>query len=59
MAKFEADESNVGVAKPRIQPWVDPRRVLFPKNQFYPVFQAVVEEYLRTGKPVANPAGGF
>lgn len=55
VAKLEADEKNIGVAKPRIQPWINPRRLEFPKNQFYQVFEAALTEYLKTGKPVVNP----
>ena len=57
VAKLEADEQNVGVAKPRVQPFQNPRRIEFPKNQFYPVFNQALEEYLKTGKPVTNPDG--
>ena len=57
LAKLEADEQNVGVAKPRIQPFINPRQLHFPKNQFYPVFNQALEEYLKTGKPVTNPDG--
>lgn len=55
VAKIEADENNVGVAKPRIQPFENPRRIFFPKNRFYEVFNAAVEEYIKTGKQVKNP----
>ena len=55
LAKLEADETNVGVAKPRIQPFVNPRRIEFPRNQFYQTFQAALDSYLKTGQPVANP----
>ena len=57
VAKLEADEQNVGVAKPRIQPFINPRQLHFPKNQFYPVFNQALEEYLKIGKPVTNPDG--
>lgn len=56
VAKLEADEQNVGVAKPRLQPFVDPRRLLFPKGQFYQVFSQAIEQFQKTGKPVANPS---
>ena len=55
VAKLEADEQNVGVAKPRLQPFVDPRRLLFPKGQFYQVFSQAIEAYQKSGKPVSNP----
>lgn len=57
IAKLEADDSNVGVAKPRVQPFQNPRRIEFPRNQFYATFNAALTEYLATGKPVANPSG--
>lgn len=57
LAKLEADETNVGVAKPRVQPFQNPRALYFPKNQFYPVFRQALEEYLKTGMPVKNPIG--
>ena len=55
VAKLEADEQNVGVAKPRLQPFVDPRRLLFPKGNFYQVFSQAIEAYQKSGKPVSNP----
>ena len=57
IAKLEADETNVGVAKPRIQPYLNPRRIEFPKNQFYSSFNAALEQYLKTGKLGENPKG--
>ena len=58
LMKLEADDSSVGIAKPRIQPFINPRELEFPKNQFYPVFNEALNDYLKTGKPVANPVGG-
>ena len=55
VAKLEADEQNVGVAKPRLQPFVDPRRLLFPKGNFYQVFSQAIDAYQKSGKPVSNP----
>lgn len=52
IAKLEADESNVGIAKPRIQPYVNPRRILYSKNKFYEEFNGALTAYLKTGKPV-------
>ena len=57
VAKLEADEQNVGVAKPRIQPFQNPRQLHFPRNQFYATFNGALEEYLKTGVPVKNPNG--
>ena len=53
VAKLEADEQNVGVAKPRIQPFANPRRLEFSKNRFYETFQAALTSYLTDGTPVA------
>ena len=53
ICKLEADEQNVGVAKPRVQPFLNPRRLEFPKNRFYETFQAALTSYLADGKPVA------
>ena len=55
LAKLEADEANVGIAKSRIQPFVNPRQLTFPKNAFYHTFNAALEAYQKTGKPVPNP----
>ena len=55
ICKLEADEQNIGVAKPRLQPFIDPRRILFPKGQFYQVFNQAIEQYQKTGKPIPNP----
>jgi hypothetical protein len=52
LAKLEADEANVGVAKPRIQPFTNPRRIQFPRNEFYSKFNQALTDYLTTGKPV-------
>src|SRR3990167_7781393 len=52
VCKLEADESNVGVAKPRVQPYVNPRRILYTRNQFFSEFQQDIETFLKTGKPV-------
>ena len=57
VAKLEADEQNVGVAKPRIQPFVNPRQLYFPRNQFYATFNGALEQYLKTGIPLPNPNG--
>lgn len=38
LAKLEADDSNVGVAKGRIQPFDNPRRIVLPKGTFFEMF---------------------
>ena len=35
IAKLEADESTVGIAKSRFQPFENPRKIVLPKNNFY------------------------
>mgnify|MGYP001601527414 CR=1 FL=1 len=56
-AKLEADSSTVGIGKSRVQPFVNPRQIEFPRCRFYPVFQQALEAYLKEGKLVANPDG--
>ena len=55
LMKLEADTSNVGIAKSRLQPFVNPRQIAFPKNEFYSTFSKALEAYRATGKPVPNP----
>lgn len=57
-AKLEADSSTVGIGKSRVQPFVNPRQIEFPKGTFYDTFNAALEAYLKTGQLVANPTGG-
>ena len=54
-AKLEADSSTVGIGKSRVQPFMNPRQIEFPKNHFYETFQAALAAYLQTGHPVKNP----
>ena len=35
LAKLEADENKIGLAKARFQPFSNPRRIEIPKNRFY------------------------
>jgi hypothetical protein len=49
IAKLEADESNIGAAKSRFQPFENPRRIEIPKNDFYGFFTKAIEAKL-TGK---------
>lgn len=51
LAKLEADESNVGIAKPRIQPYKNPREIRYTKNKFYEEFSGALEAYLKSGQP--------
>ena len=57
-AKLEADSSTVGIGKSRVQPFINPRQIEFPRCEFYPVFEVALSTYLQTGNPVANPVGG-
>lgn len=52
VAKLEADSANIGVAKPRIQPFVNPSKLYFQKNRFYEQFNDALTSYLKDGKPV-------
>jgi len=58
IAKLEADSSTVGVGKARIQPFMNPRQIEFPRNKFYDTFQGALEGYFKTGQQMANPVGG-
>lgn len=48
-AKLEADASNVGLAKSRIQPFDKPSRIELPKNTFYEFFNRAIEAKLTGG----------
>lgn len=50
IAKLEADESNIGAAKSRFQPFDNPRRIEVPKNNFYEFFTKAIEDKLKGGK---------
>ena len=52
--KLEADDSNIGVAKPRVQPYKNPRRIIFTKNKFYEEFDKALDSYIKTGVLVDN-----
>jgi hypothetical protein len=54
LAKLEADDSTVGIAKSRLQPFVNPRRIVFPKNEMFPYFEKAILEFEKTGKQVDN-----
>lgn len=58
VAKLEADENSVGMAKPRIQPFINPRKLEFSKNNFYAEFDAALTSYLKTGQAVGIVKGG-
>lgn len=47
IAKLEADESNVGVAKSRFQPFQNPRRIEVRKNMFYQDFCEAIDKKLK------------
>lgn len=50
IAKLEADDSNIGAAKARLQPFVNPRRIIFPQNDAFNFFDNALKHYLSTGK---------
>ncbi len=43
LAKLEADDSTVGIAKSRFQPFDNPRRIEFPKNHAHEYFTKAIE----------------
>ena len=54
LAKLEADDSSVGLAKSRIQPFANPRRIEFPKNRMFDYLEEALKVYKETGKPFDN-----
>ena len=54
VAKLEADDSTVGIAKSRLQPFDNPREIMFPKNHMHDFFTNAINEYLASGKPSAS-----
>lgn len=52
LAKLEADDSTVGIAKSRFQPFSNPRKIAFPKNKMYETFNGAIESFLKDGKLV-------
>lgn len=52
--KLEADDTNIGVAKPRVQPYKNPRRIAFTKNKFYEEFSRDLDSYIKTGVLIDN-----
>lgn len=54
LAKLEADDSSVGLAKGRIQPFLNPRKIEFPKNHMFDYFEQALRVYQETGKPFDN-----
>mgnify|MGYP001569945139 CR=1 FL=1 len=46
-AKLEADSSNVGLAKSRIQPFKEPSKIKVPKNDFYNFFNTALLEKVK------------
>ena len=51
IAKLEADESLVGMAKPRVQPYRNPRQIRYSKNLFFSEFNGALDAYLKSGQP--------
>ena len=46
IAKLEADETNIGAAKSRFNPFDNPRRIEVPRNDFYNFFTKAIESKL-------------
>lgn len=57
LAKLEADDSTVGIAKGRVQPFLNPRRIEFPKNKGFEYLENAIKVYRETGKPFDNTKG--
>lgn len=53
-AKLEADSSNVGLAKSRINPFDKPNRIEVPYKTFYSFFSEALDSYLSSKKLVAK-----
>lgn len=47
--KLEADDSTVGIAKSRLQPFENPRQIIAPKNEFYKFFMEAIDKKLNKG----------
>ena len=56
LAKLEADDSIVGIAKSRVQPFENPREIQFPKNNAFEFFDKAIEAYLKDSKPAPSRA---
>lgn len=56
LAKLEADDSTVGIAKSRLQPFENPREIMFPKNNGYAFLKSAIEGVVKTGKPSPSRA---
>lgn len=54
LAKLEADDSSVGMAKGRIQPFLNPRKIEFPKNRGFEYLEEALRVYRETGIPFNN-----
>ena len=52
IAKLETGEALIGVAKPRIQPFSNPRSLEFGRTTFYTQFNDALTSYLATGQLV-------
>lgn len=60
LAKLEADDSTVGLSKSRLQPFVNPRRIVFPKNQMFNFFDSAFKRCVESGtlQPSEATQGG-
>lgn len=56
LAKLEADDSTVGIAKGRIQPFANPREIEFRKNHMYEDLDGAIRSYLEKGIPAPSKA---
>lgn len=54
LAKLEADDSTVGIAKERLNPFDNAREIAFPKCHAFEFLDKSINEYLVSGKPVSS-----
>ena len=52
LAKLEADTSNIGIGKSRVQPYANPRQIHFSRGHFYEEFEKALQQFTTTGQPV-------
>lgn len=56
LAKLEADDATVGIAKSRLQPFDNPREIAFPKNRAFEFFDKALQECAQSGKQQVSKA---
>lgn len=56
LAKLEADDSTVGNAKARLQPFDNPREIQFPYKKGFEFLDNAITQYITSGKPSPSRA---